>query len=322
MTNGIYKILSSKPHNPHYLNRYITFIEQCQQKNIVYDGPTEQHHICPKASDMFPAYKDFRLHPWNKVDLTPRQHFIAHLIIWKLFKDAISTSQALHYMSHGKWKDHVKYSVVYEKLMVAWRNNQSEVSKKSNKERLDNGTHHLLKVPCVDRDGNVIMIEKEEFYVRKRMGCDEFVALSSREGRGRKRGESNRNSKGMVICIEKNGTTSLISQEIYFGQIGPKEHWKYVHVSSNEGIKRKNNGTVSRKQTLANFLNRTEVLKIKELQESLGIRLTSGWHQKDIDKLNTIIDDLEQIKLLLEEEKSEAEIEMLSFRTNFSFQKY
>jgi len=29
----IYKILASKPHNPHYLNRYIRFIEWCQLAN-------------------------------------------------------------------------------------------------------------------------------------------------------------------------------------------------------------------------------------------------------------------------------------------------
>ena len=52
----IYSILSSKPHNPHYLNRYITFIEQCQQKNVDYHGYVENHHICQKADDMFPEY--------------------------------------------------------------------------------------------------------------------------------------------------------------------------------------------------------------------------------------------------------------------------
>ena len=49
----IYSILASKPHNPHYLNRYITFITECQLKNLNYNGYTEKHHICPKAKDMF-----------------------------------------------------------------------------------------------------------------------------------------------------------------------------------------------------------------------------------------------------------------------------
>jgi hypothetical protein len=95
----IYSILSSKPHNPHYLNRYITFIEQCQQKNIGYEGYTEKHHIYPKAKDMFPEYKDFRLHPWNCAVLTARQHFIAHLLLWKTFPNTVSCVDAIWNMS-------------------------------------------------------------------------------------------------------------------------------------------------------------------------------------------------------------------------------
>jgi hypothetical protein len=91
----IYSILSSKPHNPHYLNRYITFIEQCQQKNIGYEGYTEKHHICPKAKDMFPEYKNFRLHPWNCSVLTARQHYIAHLLLWKTFTNTVSCVDAI-----------------------------------------------------------------------------------------------------------------------------------------------------------------------------------------------------------------------------------
>jgi hypothetical protein len=115
----IYSILASKPHNPHYLNRYITFIEQCQQKNVGYDGYTENHHICPKAKDMFPGYVNFKKHPWNKAELTARQHFIAHLILWKTFPAVKSTSKALKFMSDNtdKW-GYVLYSKTYEKLKL------------------------------------------------------------------------------------------------------------------------------------------------------------------------------------------------------------
>ena len=99
MLNGIYQLLESKPHNPHYLNRYITFIEQCQQKNVGYEGYTEKHHIYPKADDMFPEYKDFRLHPWNCAVLTARQHFIAHLLLWKTFPNTVSCVDAIWSMS-------------------------------------------------------------------------------------------------------------------------------------------------------------------------------------------------------------------------------
>lgn len=43
----------------------------------------ESHHILPKGE--FPEYKSFKQNPWNKIDLTPRQHFIAHMILWKCY---------------------------------------------------------------------------------------------------------------------------------------------------------------------------------------------------------------------------------------------
>ena len=104
---NIYEILSSKPHNLHYLNRYLNFIKSCQKYNNEHniylksklhpDGIyMERHHICPKAKDLFPEYKSFKIHPWNQINLTPRQHFIAHLILWKVYGG--SQARAIMYM--------------------------------------------------------------------------------------------------------------------------------------------------------------------------------------------------------------------------------
>ena len=81
----LYEILASVTHNPHYLTKYITFISNCQKKNESYSGYTEQHHICPKAQDMFPEFTSFKEFPWNCAKLTPRQHFIAHLLLMKSY---------------------------------------------------------------------------------------------------------------------------------------------------------------------------------------------------------------------------------------------
>lgn len=93
---NIYLILSSKPHNSHYLNRYIKFINNAlaynktnnilpkSKKNIT-GTYMENHHICPRAPDLFPQYKSFKLFPWNSALLTPRQHFVAHLLLRKVF---------------------------------------------------------------------------------------------------------------------------------------------------------------------------------------------------------------------------------------------
>jgi hypothetical protein len=77
------EILKNKPHNPHYLNRYIKFIIYCI--NNPQPSKTEKHHICPKSSDLFPEFASFKKYPWNKASLTLRQHYIAHRLLWKSF---------------------------------------------------------------------------------------------------------------------------------------------------------------------------------------------------------------------------------------------
>lgn len=89
----VYDILKSIPHNPHYLIRYFKFINSCRELNSKLSNTVfEKHHICPKAKDMFPEYKSFSAYPWNKVLLTPRQHFIAHLLLYKTY----TTSSTLY----------------------------------------------------------------------------------------------------------------------------------------------------------------------------------------------------------------------------------
>jgi hypothetical protein len=77
------EILKTKPHNLHYLNRYIKFIQR--YANIATNEKIEAHHICPKSSDLFPEFKSFKKHPWNKANLTLRQHYIAHKLLWKAY---------------------------------------------------------------------------------------------------------------------------------------------------------------------------------------------------------------------------------------------
>jgi hypothetical protein len=84
-STSIYTILSSKPHNQHYLNRYIKFISNyVNQPPIKYK--TQKHHICPKANDLFPEYASFKSNKWNAVNLTHRQHYIAHYLLAKTYK--------------------------------------------------------------------------------------------------------------------------------------------------------------------------------------------------------------------------------------------
>ena len=81
----ILKILSSKPHNPIYLNRYLKYLELCKRKNVSLEIYTEKHHICPKAKDLFPEFEDLKVNEWNLINLTCEQHIFAHIILWKLY---------------------------------------------------------------------------------------------------------------------------------------------------------------------------------------------------------------------------------------------
>jgi hypothetical protein len=86
----IYEVLRTKPHSERHLTRYVKFI----QSRTPQEGPLERHHICPKASDLFPQFKSFIDHPWNRIDLTSREHYIAHLLLWKVFGGSQSNAVA------------------------------------------------------------------------------------------------------------------------------------------------------------------------------------------------------------------------------------
>lgn len=88
-STNIYSILSSKPHNPHYLKRYWNFI----QTRIDKPGYIEKHHICPKAQDLFPEHAN---ESWNFIKLSAREHLIAHVLLWKAFGK--SQAMAMHCM--------------------------------------------------------------------------------------------------------------------------------------------------------------------------------------------------------------------------------
>jgi hypothetical protein len=46
---------------------------------------------------MFPQYESFKENPWNLARLTPRQHFIAHLMLWKAYRNR-SCTLSIYYM--------------------------------------------------------------------------------------------------------------------------------------------------------------------------------------------------------------------------------
>nr|QMP83668.1 MAG: hypothetical protein [Caudoviricetes sp.] len=120
----ILNILSSKPHNQHYLKRYYTFISNCCKANSLLTkeelGITENHHICPKAKDLFPEFSNFSKNKWNKIQLTPNQHYVAHWILWKVYGGS--------------------------QIDAFWKMNQKQSANKTQYRKIGNKTYYLLKV--------------------------------------------------------------------------------------------------------------------------------------------------------------------------------
>jgi len=145
----IYSILSSKPHNEHYLNRYVRFISKCERKNNEFSVKTHRHHICPKAKDMFPEFESFSKSPWNLARLTPRQHFIAHLMLWKAYPNISSQFYALWQMKH-KNNEQVN-SRLYESILIEYGQKVSDRFKNKVSVYDDNGVHQRIPKSEYDR---------------------------------------------------------------------------------------------------------------------------------------------------------------------------
>lgn len=76
----IYTLFNQEECNLHYLHRYVNFITSRHEQSSVY---TEQHHILPAS--IFPEYENLKENRWNLIRLTGREHFIAHLMLSKIF---------------------------------------------------------------------------------------------------------------------------------------------------------------------------------------------------------------------------------------------
>jgi hypothetical protein len=150
----ILSILQSKPHNPHYLNRYYKFIRLCQEKSVTVD--VEAHHICPKAKDLFPEYTNGVAHPWNIAHLTYRQHLLAHWMLWKAYQG----SQVYAFVGMCQQKSKrgnvsLKSSRAYE----AAKKQANKMLKHQNKGFAIYVDKHGAKVRCQTDDPRVLLGE-------------------------------------------------------------------------------------------------------------------------------------------------------------------
>lgn len=124
----ILAILTQKPHNLHWLTRYYAFIVACQtqnKKNHIEKG--EIHHICPKAKDLFPEYKNLNQYKWNSVFLSYRQHFLAHWMLWKAYGGSqIYAFYSMTMQNQKNRQNKIKSSNIYETIREQFRQKSRE----------------------------------------------------------------------------------------------------------------------------------------------------------------------------------------------------
>lgn len=123
-----------------------------KNKNIDTTTYTENHHICPKADDMFPEYTDFNVHTWNSINLTAIQHTYAHIILWKAFGG--SQTRAIHYFLNVQNSDYIKQSNRVIPLSVRVRYS----AKAKEAARVD----RLGMAAYKDKNGNSYFLHKDD----------------------------------------------------------------------------------------------------------------------------------------------------------------
>ena len=82
--------------NERQAERCLRFLEYCSRSNFGKKLElSEKHHILPKSKRLFPEFGNLRYNEWNAIILTPRQHYIAHWILSRVFLDSRERSAAL-----------------------------------------------------------------------------------------------------------------------------------------------------------------------------------------------------------------------------------
>lgn len=74
----IRQALKTLEHNAEWVDHYLNFLAATTEPE---EGDAEAHHILPKA--LFPEFRRFRDHPWNRIRLSPADHLLAHYHLYR-----------------------------------------------------------------------------------------------------------------------------------------------------------------------------------------------------------------------------------------------
>jgi NUMOD3 motif len=95
----IKQALSQLDHSTFWLDRYIGFLEDAKAPQGAYD----KHHILPVS--MFPEFKSFRRFPWNRIDLRPADHLLAHYYLYRALPGEGGARKAFIAMTNLRYRE-------------------------------------------------------------------------------------------------------------------------------------------------------------------------------------------------------------------------
>ena len=94
-------LLKTKHHDPLWLTHYLTFITETPKPG---EGAlADAHHILPKSA--FPDFASLDDNPWNRVDLAPADHLLAHYYLFRALPGEPSVRQAFKMMVGFRFKE-------------------------------------------------------------------------------------------------------------------------------------------------------------------------------------------------------------------------
>ncbi len=142
----------------------------------------ENHHILPKS--IYSEYSNLNENKWNSVLLTPKEHFICHILLWKHYRyindknATIKMSMALRKMNNNNTYN----SKVYEKLKLNLKHTQLTKDKMSNsfKGRIFSQEHkeNLSKANKGNSRGSLSQEHKDKI---SQAGMDRIVSKATRK---------------------------------------------------------------------------------------------------------------------------------------------
>jgi hypothetical protein len=128
-------------HNLEYLDKYLDFIKSRLEVSA---DKVERHHILPKC--LFPEYKSFKECKWNIIRLRPKDHFIAHYLLFMTYPSRSDITRSWRMMfncriisnldleeyaeDYERSKIMIKDSMVGKKRLLEHRKNMSIGQKK------------------------------------------------------------------------------------------------------------------------------------------------------------------------------------------------